>query len=220
MLEVMTQAQNARNHDIDMMVQSLRSHHLASSDVGNHSVRAEESCCFGTQGSISAQSFELAQTPNFESDIDSLASYPFPEIELENEYDHEPQLSDSILLPDSIMTPVSSPDFDPFPESVLDPVPIHCEIETPIIYDDHIELDQFHTFESPIDKLASSHFCGIELNEECDFDPPICDLVQIPESLLTPVLLPNLSNILESVLIPIPIILELESPILESHIPL
>jgi len=33
-------------------------------------------------------------------------------------------------------------------------------------------------------------------------------------------LLPDLSNILESVLIPIPIILELESPILKSHIPL
>ena len=50
------------------------------------------------------------------------------------------------------------------------------------------------------------------------FDPQICDLVQIPESILTPVLLPKLSNILESVLIPIPVILELESPILESHI--
>jgi len=35
---------------------------------------------------------------------------------------------------------------------------------------------------------------------------------------MTHVLLPNLSNILESVLIPIPVILELESPILESHI--
>ena len=46
MLEAMTQAQNARNHDIDMMVESLRSHRLASSDVVNHSVRAEESCCF------------------------------------------------------------------------------------------------------------------------------------------------------------------------------
>ena len=87
MLEAMTQAQNARNHDIDMMVQSLRSHRLASSDVGNHSVRAEESCCFGNQGSISEQSFELAQTSN---NVDSLASYPLPEIELENEYDHEP----------------------------------------------------------------------------------------------------------------------------------
>ena len=74
---------------------------MASSDVTTHSVRAEESCSFGNQGYISEQSFELAQTPN---NINSLASYPLPEIELENEYDHEPPLSDSILLPDSIMT--------------------------------------------------------------------------------------------------------------------
>ena len=87
---------------------------------------------------------------------------PFPEIELENKYDHEPQLSDSIQLLDSIMTPVSLPDFNLFPESALDPVPIHHEIESPI-FDDHIELDQFYTFESPIDKLASSHFYDIEL---------------------------------------------------------
>ena len=51
MLETMTQAQNARNHDIDMMVQTLRSYRLTNSDVANHSVRAEESCCFGNQGS-------------------------------------------------------------------------------------------------------------------------------------------------------------------------
>ena len=60
--------------------------------------------------SILAHPFELAQTPKFENKIDILTSYPFPEIELENEYDPEPQLSDSILLLDSIMTPVSSPD--------------------------------------------------------------------------------------------------------------
>ena len=75
-----------------MMVQSLRSHRLTSSDVANHSVRAEEPCCFGNQGSISEQSFELAQTPNFKNDIESLTSYPFPEIEFENEYDLESQL--------------------------------------------------------------------------------------------------------------------------------
>ena len=80
-----------------------------------------------------------------------------PEIELENEYDHEPQLSDSILLPDPIMTPVSSPDFD-FLESTLDPEPIPYEIESPIFYDYHVELDQFHTFDSHIDKLINSHF--------------------------------------------------------------
>ena len=116
------------------------------------------------------------------------------------------------------MCPISLPNFHQLPESVLDPVPVHHEIELPISHDHHIEFDQFYTFESPIDKLASSHFYEIELNEECDFDPQICDLVQIPESILTLILLSNLSNILESVLIPIPVILELESS--KSHIPL
>jgi len=99
-------------------------------------------------------------------------------------------------------------------------LPTHHEIESPIFYDQQIELDQFNTFECPIDKLASFSFKEIELRQECDFDPQIYDPVQIPESILTPVLLPNLSNILESVLIHLPIILELESPILGSHIPL
>ena len=47
MLEAMTQAQIARNHDIDIMVQTLHSHRLTISDVASHSVKAEESCCFG-----------------------------------------------------------------------------------------------------------------------------------------------------------------------------
>jgi len=46
LLEAMTQAQITRNHDIDLMVQTLHSHCLTISDVANHSVRAEESCCF------------------------------------------------------------------------------------------------------------------------------------------------------------------------------
>ena len=71
--------------------------------------------------------------------------------------------------------------FNLFSESILDPVPIHHKIESPIFYDHHIELDQFHTFERPIDKLASSQFPKIELNEKCDLDSKICDLVQIPE---------------------------------------
>ena len=95
---------------------------------------------------------------------------------------------------------------------------VYCEIESPIIYDHHIKLDQFHTSESPIDKLASSHFYDIELRQEFDFDPQLCDPVQILDSILTPVLLSDLSSILESVLITIPVILDLESPILESHI--
>jgi len=114
MLKAMTQAKIARNQDIDLMVQTLRSHRLTISDVANHSVRAEESSCFEKQDSISIQSFELAQTPNFENNIDSLTSYSFPKIELGNEYDPQLQLNDSILLSDSIMTPVSSPDFNIF----------------------------------------------------------------------------------------------------------
>ena len=100
------------------------------------------------------------------------------------------------------MTLVSLPDFHHFPESVLDPVPVHREIEPPIFYDQHIELDYYHTFESLLDKLASSHFYEIELNQEYDPDSQLCDPVQISESILTPILLPDLSNILESVLIP------------------
>ena len=118
------------------------------------------------------------------------------------------------------MTEVFLPDFRLFSESTLDPMPIYHEIKSPIFYHHHIELGQFHTFECPIDKLVSSYFYEIELNEECDLDSQICDPVQISELILTPVLLPNLSNILESVLVSIPVILELESPILESHIPL
>ena len=134
----------------------------------NHSVQAKESCSLGNQDSISACPIELVQPSD---PIDILASFPFSEIELE----HDPELSldDSSLLSDSIMTSISLPDFTSFPESVLDPVLIHCEIESPISYDDHIELDQFHTFESSIDKLASSHFCGIELHEEYDLEPQL-----------------------------------------------
>ena len=77
------------------------------------------------------------------------------------------------------MTEVFLLDFRLFLELTLDLVPIHREIESPIFYDHHIELDQFHAFESLIDKLASSHFYEIELNQECDFNPQICDPVQI-----------------------------------------
>ena len=42
------------------------------------------------QDSLSLHPFELAQ--NFENHLDILASYPFPEIELELESDPEPQV--------------------------------------------------------------------------------------------------------------------------------
>jgi len=70
-----------------------------------------------------------------------LASFSFPEIEFESEFDPETQLGNSIPLSDSIMTPVSLPDINPFPELILDPVPIHRGVESPIFLDQHIELD-------------------------------------------------------------------------------
>jgi len=87
-----------------------------------------------------------------------LTSYPFPEIELEHEYDPEPQLGNLISLLDSMLTPMSLPDFNSFPESVLNAMPVYYEIESPIFYDQHIEFDQYYTFESLFNKLASSHF--------------------------------------------------------------
>ena len=64
------------------------------------------------QNSISLHPFELAK--NFENHLDTLASYPFPKIELELESDPEPQVGNFISLFDSIMTPVSLPDFSLF----------------------------------------------------------------------------------------------------------
>ena len=64
-----------------------------------------------------------------------LASYPFLEIKLELESDHESHVGDSISLFDLILTLVSLPDFFSIPESTLNPVPVHCEIESPISYD-------------------------------------------------------------------------------------
>ena len=135
---------------------------LTNSAIPNSIDLTQDSCHFENQDSILAHPSELVQISNVKNPINILESYPFPEIELEHEYDPELQLGNSISLPDSILTEVFLPEFRPFPESVLDLVPVHCEIESPIFYDHHIELDQFHTFESLIDKLASSHF--MELN--------------------------------------------------------
>ena len=51
-----------------------------------------ESCHFGNPVSISSYKPELDQTLSYESRLDILASYPFPEIEIEPECDPEPLL--------------------------------------------------------------------------------------------------------------------------------
>ena len=78
------------------------------------------------QDSISVPPFELTQ--NFENHLDILASYPFFEIELMQEC-LDPQVGNFISLFDSIMTLVSLLDFFSTPESTLNPVPVHREIE-------------------------------------------------------------------------------------------
>jgi len=123
---------------------------LTNPDISNSIDLDQDSCCFGKQDPISAYPSELNQTSNVENPIDNLASYYFPEIKLEHEYDPEPQLDNSISLPDPILTEVFLSDFRPFLESVLDPVPIHREIESPIFYDQQIKLDQFYTLDVPL----------------------------------------------------------------------
>jgi len=80
----------------------------------------------------------------------------------------------------------------------------------------NLELDQYQ----PIDELASFHFNEIELDYEREPDPQLCDSVSIFESMVTLILLSNLDQFFEPTFIPIPIDLEIESPILDSHIPL
>ena len=97
---------------------SLSCRPLTNPYIPNSINWTQESCYFGNQGSISAHPFELDQTTSFESHIDILTSYPFPEIEIKPDCDPELYVSNSISLFNSIMTPVSLPDFFSIPESL------------------------------------------------------------------------------------------------------
>ena len=55
----------------------------------------QESCHFGSLASISSYQYELDQ----HHILDSLTSYPFPEIELKDEYEPELQFSNSSPIP-------------------------------------------------------------------------------------------------------------------------
>ena len=87
---------------------------LTKSNISSPIDSTQESWCFVNQDSISSHSFELDQNQKFEKYIDILASYPFPEIELEHEFDLEPQLGNSISLLNSILTPISLSYFNHF----------------------------------------------------------------------------------------------------------
>ena len=70
-----------------------------------------------------------------------------------------------------------------------------------------------------LNKLASFNFNEIELDCECEPDPQLCDLIPNFESMLTLVSLSSLDHFPEPTFIPIPIDLEIDSPILDSQIP-
>ena len=68
-----------------------------------------------------------------------MVSFHFNKIELEHECDPDPQLCDSVLIFEFILTPSSLPNLNPIPESMLSLEPIILEHEPPIL-DSHIPL--------------------------------------------------------------------------------
>ena len=92
--------------------------------IPNSTDWTQESCHFENPASIWSYQPELDQyhIP------DILASYPFPEIELDLECDPDPHVSNFISLFGSIMIPVCLPDFFSISESTQNLVPVHCEI--------------------------------------------------------------------------------------------
>ena len=71
------------------------------------------------------------------------------------------------------MTPISLPDFFHIPESTLNPVPVHREMESPIFYD-HIPL---------MGKVCEYQFFGLDPNFEPNSTPiseSRLDLSQFP----------------------------------------
>jgi len=91
--------------------ESLSCQPLTNPYIPNSIDWTQESCYFGNQDSILERTFELDQTPSYESCLDILASYPFHEIEIELECDPEPHVRNSISLFDSIMTSVALLDY-------------------------------------------------------------------------------------------------------------
>ena len=75
--------------------ESLSCQPLTNPCIPNSTDWTQESCYFRNQDSISEHTFEIDQTPSYESRLDILTSYPFPEIEIEPKCDPEPHVSNS-----------------------------------------------------------------------------------------------------------------------------
>ena len=95
------------NELINENEESLSCQPLTNSYILNSTDWTQKSYYFGNQDSI----LELDQTLSYESRLEILASYPFSEFEIKHECDPESYVGDSISLFDSMMTPVSLPDF-------------------------------------------------------------------------------------------------------------
>jgi len=135
-----------------------------------------ELCHFGNPASISSYQPKLDQHQS----LDSLASYPFLEIELEDECEPELQFNDLSPILESISTPVVLPELSnvlepvlipivPEPESIILPIHIPSADEN----QDSISLHPFElaqNFENHLDILASYPFPKIELELESDPD--------------------------------------------------
>ena len=159
------------------------------------SSNVQESCHFGNPVSISSYQPKLDQHPI----PDTLTSYPFLEIELEDECEHELQVSDSSPFTESLSTLIVLPKLNNILEPVL--IPIIPELDSIIspIHISSVDKNQdsmsLHPFEltqnldNHLDILASYPFPEIEL--ELESDPDVSDLISLFDSIMTPVSLPD-----------------------------
>ena len=90
---------------INKSEESLSCQSLTNPYIPNSTDWTLESCYFGNPTSISSYQSKLDQ----HQPLDSLTSYPFSEIEFEDESEPELQFSDSSPILESISTPVVLP---------------------------------------------------------------------------------------------------------------
>jgi len=164
---------------------------------------------FGNPASILSYQPELDQ----HQFLNSLASYPFPEIELEDECEPELQFSESSPILESISTPVVLHKLSNVLEAVLILIISELELIIPPIHipfvdenQDSISLYSFElgqNFENLLDILASYHFSEIELEPECDPESHVSNSISLFDSIMTPVSLRNFFSIRELTLNPV-----------------
>ena len=159
-----------------------------------------------------------------------MVSYPFPEIELEDECEPEFQYSDLSLIFKSISTPVVLPKLGNILEPVLIPIipelkSIISPIHIPSVNENQDSIS-FHPFElAQISRIILTFwqvilFSEIELMQDCDLDPQIGHSISLFDSIITLVSLRDFFHIPESILNHVSVHCEIELPIFYDHISL